>query len=98
MIFHGFCEPLANYYWSVPLSLARKTITEWHPDVTPEQFDRVLEAETNRKWPELVLVTEGVPEPELALGSLFEFLDGDYGGIGSIARIFRMPFVPKKRF
>lgn len=64
----------------MPLSLARKTITEWHPDVTPEQFDRVLETETNRKWPELVLVTEDVPEPELALGSLFEYSDWEYGG------------------
>ena len=70
----------ANYYWSVPVSLARKTITEWHPDVSPEQLDRVIEAETNREWPELVLVTEGVPEPELALGSMFESYDWGYGG------------------
>ncbi len=58
----------ANYYRSVPVSLVRENIMAWHPEITPEQFDRVLD-DVAVKHPEVKIVSapERVPEPELVM-------------------------------
>ena len=64
----------AYFYGSVPVSLVRESIIGWHPEVTLEQFDRVLENTTGKPGKaNVVLVTAGVPEPELVKGSWFDF-------------------------
>ena len=67
---------LANYYGSVPVSFARNTVMEWHPDITPEQFDRVILANAAGESQNtgFVLATNGSQEPELVNAPLF------YGG------------------
>ena len=64
----------AYFYGSVPVSLARENIIGWHSEVTTEQFDRVLANIAGKPGKaNVVLVTAGVPEPELVKGAWFDF-------------------------
>ncbi len=67
-----------HYYCAVPVSFVRNTVTGWHPEVTPEQFDRVLKNTAGESGnANVVLVTRDVKEPQLVQRAFYEF-DGVY--------------------
>lgn len=64
-------EAFASYYWSVPVSFVKEKIAEWHPDVTAEQFERVLNQCNDDSFPYHCSVEdEGLAEPELTANHL----------------------------
>ena len=80
-------EAFAHFYWSVPVKFVSAKISEWHPEVTGQQFRRVLDrCDENLFWHHCCVMTEGMEEPEIVIEHLGAIDERDLGNFIS-ARI-----------
>ncbi len=73
-------EAFANFYWSVPVVSAVDQIAEWHPELSAQQVERVLNRISRSAfWKHCWIVDEGMDERELVVGHLIAVNDEDFG-------------------
>ena len=66
----------ANYYWSAPLTYVMNRIATWHPEVTKEQIEIVLNrCNEDLFWHHCCVIDEEMDEPELVAEQLVMFED-----------------------
>ena len=71
-------EAFANFYWSVPVKFVSEKISEWHPEVSAQQFRRVLDrCDENLFRHHCCTVTDGMKEPEIVVEHLIALDDKD---------------------
>ena len=70
-------EAFAHFYWSLPVSIAIDKIADWHPEVSREQVERVLNrCGRSLFWHHCCVIVDGFEEPELVTEHLVA-LGGD---------------------
>lgn len=74
-LFHAF----ANFYWSVPVAFVVDRIEQWHPELTKQQLERVMDRLSgNTFWKHCRIVSEGLNEPVLVVEHLLAVDDKDF--------------------
>ena len=59
-------EAFAHYYWSIPIGIVIDRIIDWHPEVTRDQMQEVIDRITENTFAyHCSLIDEGVDDVEL---------------------------------
>lgn len=72
-------EAFGHHYWSLPMEYMVEKIEEWHPEITTEQFQRVLKhCIEDGFWHHCTIVAEGLEEPELVTEHIIAIDEDDF--------------------
>lgn len=72
-------EAFGHHYWSLPMEYVIEKIEEWHPEITSEQFQRVLQyIKEDGFWHHCTIVDEGLEEPELVTEHIIAIDEDDF--------------------